>query len=206
MDKGGPSIKPSEVRSAEAELDDPPSAVPSGLGLGSRLSDDISSRGRNRKRGYSLIQEKNLEEVFEMFSKEPEPKATPERKETDVLSEDKIQGLVEMLTGSKPRGSIVKDLMNEFSTTKSGKLDYVDFVSIFETKLSKQESDLENAFKMFDQNGDGRISFDEAKRTLKALGENMNDDQIRELIRQGDKTGDGTINYEEFKTFFGVLP
>merc|ERR1719232_1939737 len=95
--------------------------------------------------------------------------------------------------------------MNEFSSSKSGKLDYSDFVSIFETKLTKQESDLANAFKMFDQDGDGRITFDEAKRTLKALGENLSDTQIRELIKQGDKTGDGTINYAEFKTFFGVL-
>merc|ERR1711879_554774 len=96
-----------------------------------------------------------------MFSKPP-PAAKPEQSEADVLSEDKIEGLVETLTGTKPRGSIVKDLMNEFSTTKSGKLDYVDFVSIFETKLSKQESELEAAFKMFDKNGDGRISFDAA--------------------------------------------
>merc|ERR1719245_2067997 len=191
-----------------------------GLGKKSRelpvgvYRDDVSApmpKGKLdiRKRGYSLIQERNLQEVFTMFSGATESELMKKEKAKEdaggKLSEKKIRGLVETLTGTKPRGSIVKDLMNEFSSIESGKIDYSDFVNVFETKLTKQESDLESAFKMFDQNGDGRITFDEAKRTLKALGENMSDSQIRELIKQGDKTGDGTINYEEFKTFFGVL-
>merc|ERR1719495_95065 len=124
-----------------------------------------------------------------------------------------MANLVESFTGQRPRGSVVGDLLHDLEdlsggsskvTSKKG-VKYDDFVETVETRLSKQESELKVAFKMFDKNGDGKISKEEAKLTFKQLGEDVSDAELESLIKMGDKTGDGHINYEEFATFFGVM-
>ena len=62
---------------------------------------------------------------------------------------------------------------------------------------------MENAFDLFDLNKDGAISFDELKRVAEDLGEDMTDEELREMVagaNKGDKYG--TVN----KTgFFNIL-
>ncbi len=62
---------------------------------------------------------------------------------------------------------------------------------------------MENAFELFDLDKDGAISFNELKRVAEDLGEDMTDEELREMIagaNKGDKYG--TVN----KTgFFNIL-
>ena len=62
---------------------------------------------------------------------------------------------------------------------------------------------MENAFELFDLDKNGEISFPELKRVAEDLGEDMTDEELREMIagaNKGDKYG--TVN----KTgFFNIL-
>ena len=42
------------------------------------------------------------------------------------------------------------------------------------------------------------ISFKNIKRVCRELGENFSDDEIREMIEEGDKDNDGEVGEEEF--------
>ena len=53
-------------------------------------------------------------------------------------------------------------------------------------------------FRLFDDNGSGNISFKELKRISKELGENLTDQEIQEMIDEGDTDRDGEIGQEEF--------
>ena len=64
-----------------------------------------------------------------------------------------------------------------------------------------REDDGENwmeAFKIFDQDGDGFISAPELGRVLKNMGEDLKPYELAEMIQEADKDGDGRLNYEEF--------
>ena len=49
-------------------------------------------------------------------------------------------------------------------------------------------------FKLFDNDGDGKISFKNIKRVCKELGENFTDDEIYEMIDEADGDNDGEID------------
>ena len=54
------------------------------------------------------------------------------------------------------------------------------------------------AFRLFDDDETGKISFKNLKRVAKELGENMTDEELQEMIDEADRDGDGEINEEEF--------
>ena len=73
------------------------------------------------------------------------------------------------------------------------------------TKMSEKDSaqELENAFELFDVDNDGHISFNDLKMVAQELGEDMTDEELKEMIAGANK-GDreGTVNQSGF---FNIL-
>jgi Ca2+-binding EF-hand superfamily protein len=65
-------------------------------------------------------------------------------------------------------------------------------------KFERNEEDLLNCFKVFDENGDQFITAEELKSVMKRLGQNLNDDEINLMITEADIDGDNRINFKEF--------
>jgi len=72
-----------------------------------------------------------------------------------------------------------------------------------ETKsiLSQEESDLSEAFKVFDEDGDGYISAKELQKVLGKLGfsEGNEIDRVEKMIVSVDRNRDGRVDFFEFK-------
>lgn len=58
--------------------------------------------------------------------------------------------------------------------------------------------DLVETFKMFDHNGDGKISSVELGTVLRSLGENLSEAELKQMIKDVDVDGDGEIDLQEF--------
>ncbi|EKX40626.1 hypothetical protein GUITHDRAFT_113414 [Guillardia theta CCMP2712] len=67
------------------------------------------------------------------------------------------------------------------------------------------DSDIRNIFQQFDRDGNGYLGAADLAKVYKAIGENLDDDLIDELIREADKDGDGQIAYPEFYALIKVL-
>lgn len=62
-----------------------------------------------------------------------------------------------------------------------------------------QQSDdlnMEEAFKVFDKDGNGFISAAELRNVMVNLGEKLTDEEVENMIREADVDGDGQINYQ----------
>ena len=63
-------------------------------------------------------------------------------------------------------------------------------------KDSDSEDELREAFRVFDRDGNGFIDAAELRHVMVNLGEKLTDEEVDEMMREGDVDGDGKINYE----------
>lgn len=65
-------------------------------------------------------------------------------------------------------------------------------------KDTDSQEEIEEAFKVFDKDGNGYISAAELRHVMTSLGEKLTEEEVDEMIREADVDGDGQINYQEF--------
>jgi centrin-1 len=102
--------------------------------------------------------------------------------------------------GFEPKKEDIKKMISEIDKEGSGKIDFHEFLNLMTAKMSEKDTRAEimKAFRLFDDDETGKISFANLKRVAKELGENMTDDELREMIEEADKDQDGEISEEEF--------
>ena len=82
----------------------------------------------------------------------------------------------------------------------SGTIEYPEFEEMMASKMAERDprEEILKAFKLFDDDSTGKISFKNLKRVARELGENMTDEELMEMIEEADRDGDGEISQEEF--------
>mmetsp|Transcript_9489 Transcript_9489/g.22884 ORF Transcript_9489/g.22884 Transcript_9489/m.22884 type:complete len:101 (+) Transcript_9489:184-486(+) len=84
--------------------------------------------------------------------------------------------------------------------TGSGNIDFNEFLDLLVTKMSERDSreDVRKAFRQFDVEGKGGITFEDLRRVARELGENMTEEEIREMIQNADVDKSGQVDAEQF--------
>ncbi|KAK9398894.1 caltractin-like [Crotalus adamanteus] len=102
--------------------------------------------------------------------------------------------------GFEPKKEEIKKMIADIGKDGSSTLNFEDFLTMMTTKMNEKDSKEEilKAFRLFDDDGTGKISFKNLKRVSKELGENLTDEELQEMIDEADRDGDGEINEEEF--------
>merc|ERR1712100_223810 len=102
--------------------------------------------------------------------------------------------------GFEPKKEEVKKMISEIDKDGSGQIDFMDFVDMMTVKMAERDprEEILKAFKLFDDDETGFISFKNLKRVAKELGENMTDEELQEMIDEADRDNDGQISEEEF--------
>jgi centrin-1 len=82
----------------------------------------------------------------------------------------------------------------------SGTIDFEEFLQMMTAKMGERDSreEILKAFRLFDDDETGFITFKNLKRVAKELGETLTDEEIQEMIDEADRDGDGQVNEEEF--------
>ncbi|GFT50130.1 centrin-1 [Nephila pilipes] len=153
-----------------------------------------SSVGGTKKRSSIKIeltdeQKKDIEEAFHLFDTE----------NSGFIATRELKVALRAL-GFEPKKEEIKKMVSEIDKDNSGKIAYDDFYKLMAEKISDKGANQEimKAFQLFDDDNTGKISFANLKRVAGELGENINDEELREMITEADRDGDGEVNQEEF--------
>merc|ERR1740121_164720 len=105
-------------------------------------------------------------------------------------------------SGLKDIPADFQDILAGIDSDGSGQIDYTEFLAAtLDKKVYEKEETLWAAFRVFDKNGDGKISQEELEKVL--LETDATDEQKKEIVtvlKANDSDGDGTISFEEFCT------
>ncbi len=66
----------------------------------------------------------------------------------------------------------------------------------------QEKAELEEAFRMFDKDGNGLVDKEEIKNVLSSCGQPISDAEVDDIMKQGDTNNDGFLNYEGNYSFF----
>jgi len=139
------------------------------------------------------------------------------------MNEDQIKALREtftsldvngdgLLTASEMREGIMKaglkeippdlqQIMEDVDADGSGVIDYTEFLAAtLDKRMYLKEDVCWSAFRVFDRNGDGKISQDELKQVLESddVTDVMGIQAIAQMMKDIDSNGDGVIDFQEF--------
>ncbi|CBY12556.1 unnamed protein product [Oikopleura dioica] len=132
----------------------------------------------------------------------------------DAISANNLNRLFAML-GQTPSPEELKEMVEEIDVDGSGSIDFDEFCLMMVKQLEAEqeekiperpEKELADAFKIIDSKLDSKIDWDELKAALTATGEQFEDWEVDEIMRDGDKNTDWTLDYDEFINMMKSVP
>ncbi|XP_057329781.1 uncharacterized protein LOC130670394 [Microplitis mediator] len=134
-------------------------------------------------------QRSDIKEAFDLFDTDG----------TGIIATKELKVVLRAL-GFEPKRDELKKLVGEVDPDNEGVICYEDFLTLMATKMGEKDNKEEilRAFKLFDDDDTGKITFKNLKRVAKELGENLTDEELQEMIDEADRDGDGAISPDEF--------
>ena len=103
--------------------------------------------------------------------------------------------------GKDPSEEEVQKMILEIDENGNGMVEFDEFVILMVKQSCKEsyaEEELVEIFKIFDKDGDGKISVQDLMEQFVQLGDPINDEDARKMIRHADVDGDGSFSFTEF--------
>ena len=102
--------------------------------------------------------------------------------------------------GFEPKKEEIQNMILDVDDDGGGTIEYEEFLQMMTHKILYRDpkDEIMKAFRLFDDDETGKISFKNLKRVAKELGERMTDEELQEMIDEADRDGDGEVNEEEF--------
>merc|ERR1719492_24971 len=145
--------------------------------------------GGKKQKELTEEQKQEIKEAFDLF-------------DTDGSGEiDSKELKVAMRAlGFEPKKEEIQKMISDVDDDGSGTIGYEEFLKMMTHKILNRDpkDEILKAFRLFDDDETGKISFKNLKQVAKEMGERMTDEELQEMIDEADRDGDGEVNEEEF--------
>lgn len=132
----------------------------------------------------------NIKKAFDLVDEDGSGVVSP----SEIIKQfDKI--------GLTQKSQLIYQIVGEWDKDHSGGLDFEEFLKIVSQKSTNSgnsREDLMKYFDFFDENKDGKITWNELKKVAEYLGEEMSDDEVKEMFNKADLDADGLVTQEDF--------
>lgn len=137
----------------------------------------------------SEAQKADIKEAFDLFDTEC----------TGFIEAKELKVALRAL-GFEPKKEEIRRMIAEIDKASTGRISFDDFLQLMTTKMAEKDNTEEilKAFRLFDDDKTGAISFKNLKRVARELGETLTDEELREMIDEADLDNDGVVNQDEF--------
>ncbi|KAH8340513.1 hypothetical protein KR059_000389 [Drosophila kikkawai] len=136
-------------------------------------------------------QVKDLQQAFSLFD-DDDTKVIPIKYLRDIMR----------AVAHNPSENELQDYITEIDTDGSGELYLSDFLYIMSKRYENTtpEDEVILAFRVFDKDNTGFISENQFRQIMNELGEDMDEDEVEEMIRDADANTELNIDYVRFVT------
>ncbi|XP_063682232.1 myosin light chain 1, skeletal muscle isoform-like isoform X1 [Bolinopsis microptera] len=148
---------------------------------------DIESQDEQVGYEFSTTQIKEFRKVFNAF----------DRDGNDSIGTEELGPVLNAL-GYSPSDLDIQKVLSRFDADHSGDLSFEEYLALMAVWVEEDETQIIEAFKVFDKSGDGFVTITELKRALCRFGEKFSEEEADEFFALIDVNKDGIINYEEF--------
>ncbi|KZO96455.1 EF-hand [Calocera viscosa TUFC12733] len=134
-------------------------------------------------------QKQEIKEAFELFDTDKD----------GAVDYHELKVAMRALGFDMKKAEVLK-ILRDNDSDGSGAMRYEDFVRVMTERILARDplDEIRRAFKLFDDDGTGKISLRNLRRVAKELGENLDDDELQAMIEEFDLDQDGEINEQEF--------
>ena len=148
------------------------------------------------KQELSEKQKQEIKDAFDLF--DTSGSGTIEPKELKVA----LRAL-----GFEPSKEDIQKLIADFDKDMSGSIDFHEFLAIMMKKMGEtdQKDALDEAFDLFDKDGDKEISFSDLKKVAEELHETMTDEELMEMLIGASQNKDQREGYVDRNAFKQML-
>ncbi|XP_017067650.1 probable calcium-binding protein CML12 [Drosophila eugracilis] len=157
----------------------------------------IEGESMDKRRCISKGQMREFREAFRLFDKDGDGCITKEELGTVMRS-----------LGQFARVEELQEMLQEIDVDGDGNVSFEEFVDIlsnmtYEDKsglssADQEERELRDAFRVFDKHNRGYITASDLRAVLQCLGEDLDEEDIEDMIKEVDVDGDGRIDFYEF--------
>ncbi|XP_030380725.1 uncharacterized protein DDB_G0286299 [Scaptodrosophila lebanonensis] len=157
----------------------------------------IDADTTDKRRCISKGQMREFREAFRLFDKDGDGCITKEELGTVMRS-----------LGQFARVEELQEMLQEIDVDGDGNVSFEEFVDIlsnmaYEDKsglssADQEERELRDAFRVFDKHNRGYITASDLRAVLQCLGEDLDEEDIEDMIKEVDVDGDGRIDFYEF--------
>ena len=148
-----------------------------------------SGKFYRRKKELSDDQLNEIRDSFDLF----------DRDGTGTIGADDLWVVMRAL-GCEPRKEDMKKMVGEVDQENTGQISFDGYLQIVLNKMVERpgHDDILKAFRLFDREGSGAVSFAQLKRIAQQIGETISDEELHEMIAEADRKGSGVVDEEDF--------
>ena len=142
-----------------------------------------------KKRELTAEQLDEIKQAFDLFDKDG----------SNTIDVNELRDAMKAL-GIYLKKDAVKKMMERVDKDGNGSIDLLEFQSLMAEKISERnpEEELRKAFRLYDIDDTGKITFENLKKVADDLKEELTEEEILDMIKEADDDKDGEVSLDEF--------